>query len=158
MTTAVRLTAAGEAHAALLAALHGRCFEDAWSTQAMAEVLASPGAFAYVAVGGADGREDRPLGFALARRTGDDAELLTLCVLAEERRRGVGAALLDEVVERARQTGARRLFLEVAETNEPARALYAARGFAAGRRRPDYYRGANRVPIAALELSRDLTA
>ena len=95
MTSAFRLTAADGAHAALLAALHGRCFEDAWSTQAMAEVLGSPGAFAYVAVVPADGTADQPVGFALARRAGDDAELLTLCVLPDARRRGMGAALLD---------------------------------------------------------------
>jgi ribosomal-protein-alanine N-acetyltransferase len=158
MTAAARLTTAGAAHAAVLAALHGRCFEDAWSIQATAEVLGSPGAFAYVALGPAEGSEAQPLGFALARRIGDDAELLTLCVLPEERRRGVGAALLDEVMARARQMGARRLFLEVAETNGAAQALYAARGFVAGRRRPDYYRGPNRVPTAALELSCDLGA
>ncbi|MBV8537611.1 MAG: GNAT family N-acetyltransferase, partial [Alphaproteobacteria bacterium] len=35
----VRLTIAGVAHAAVLAAIHGRCFEDPWSTQAMSEVL-----------------------------------------------------------------------------------------------------------------------
>jgi len=151
-----RLTLAGVAHAALLAALHGRCFDDAWSTQAMGEVLGSPDAFAYLAIGASEDREDRPLGFAMARRTGDDAELLTLCVLPEERRRGVGAALLDEVMRRARAGGARRLFLEVAETNGVAQALYAARGFVAGRRRPDYYRGPNRVPTAALELSCEL--
>jgi [ribosomal protein S18]-alanine N-acetyltransferase len=154
--TAVRLTAANGAHAAVLAALHGRCFEDAWSIQAMAEVLGSPGAFAYLALGAADGNPDQPVGFALARRTGDDAELLSLCVLPEGQRRGIGGALLDEVMRRARQVGARRLFLEVAENNEAAQALYAARGFVAGRRRPDYYRGPNRVPIAALELYCDL--
>ncbi len=152
-----QLASAGVAHAAVLAALHGRCFEDTWSTQAIGEVLGSPGAFAYLAVAAEEESRGRPLGFALARRTGDDAELLTLCVLPEERRRGVGAALLDEVMERARASGARRLFLEVAETNGPAQALYAARGFVAGRRRPDYYRGPNRVPTAALELCCDLS-
>jgi ribosomal-protein-alanine N-acetyltransferase len=150
------LASAGVVHAAVLAALHGRCFEETWSTQAIGEVLGSPGAFAYLAVSAGEGGGGRPLGFALARRTGDDAELLTLCVLPEERRRGVGAALLDEVMARARDSGARRLFLEVAETNGVAQALYAERGFVAGRRRPDYYRGPNRVPAAALELSCEL--
>jgi ribosomal-protein-alanine N-acetyltransferase len=151
-----RLTTAGAVHAAVLAGLHGRCFEDAWSTQAMGEVLGSPGSFAFIALRPETESEDQPVGFALARRTGDDAELLTLCVLPEERRRGIGAALLDEVIGHARRLGARRLFLEVAETNGAAQALYAARGFVAGRRRPDYYRGPNRVPTAALELARDL--
>lgn len=158
MTGAFRLVAADVAHAAVLSALHGRCFEDAWSTRAMAEVLASPGTFAYIAQHRADGDAGEPVGFALARRTGDDAELLMLCVLPDDRRHGIGAALLDEVMQHARRLGTQQLFLEVAETNEIARALYATRGFVAGRRRPDYYRAPNRAPTAALELRCNLQA
>ena len=158
MTAAIRLTTADPAHAALLSALHGRCFEDAWPVHAMADILAAPGAFAYLAQAAGPGRAPGPVGFALARRIGDDAELLTLCVLPEYHRRGIGAALLDEVLREARRIGALHLFLEVAETNEAARALYATRGFIAGRRRPDYYRAPNRVPTAALELRCDLRA
>jgi ribosomal-protein-alanine N-acetyltransferase len=144
------------AHAAVMAALHGRCFEDAWSVQAMTEVLASPGAFADLAL--VPDEAAAPVGFALARRIGDDAELLSLCVLADRRRQGIGAALLALVMRQSRQFGARSLFLEVAETNAAAKALYAAHGFVAGRRRPDYYRAPNRVPVAALELRCDLAS
>ena len=159
--SAPRLAPAGPAHAAVMAALHAQCFDDAWSVRAVADVLASPGAFAYLALVPAEGDPaadgaEVPVGFALARRTGDDAELLTLCVLREHRRRRIGAALLEAVTHRARQFGAHSLFLEVAETNQAAQILYAAHGFVAGRRRPDYYRGPNRVPVAALELRRDL--
>lgn len=156
MNAELRLAPAHPAHAPLLAALHARCFDDAWSVGAMAEVLGSPGVFAYLAQLAAAGREAVPAGFALARRIGDDAELLSLGVLPGHRRRGTGAALLDAVLDEARSSGARYLFLEVAETNDAARALYATRGFVAGRRRPDYYRGPNRVPTAALELRCDL--
>lgn len=151
MSAGVRLAAVGIAHAPVLAALHACCFDDAWSVRAMSEVLGSPGVFTYIALGPAEA-ESTPVGFALARRAGDDVELLTLCVVAEQRRHGIGAALLDEVLHQAQLMGATNLFLEVAETNDSARALYASRGFVAGRRRPDYYRGPNRVPTAALEL------
>ena len=154
--TAIRLSPVDVGHAAVLAALHGQCFEDAWSTRAMTEILASPGTFADVAHHTDDAGEEMPVGFALARKIGDDAELLTLCVLREHRRRGIGALLLDAAMRRSREIGARHLFLEVAETNDAARSLYAGRDFVAGRRRPDYYRGPNRVPVAALELRCDL--
>lgn len=147
-----RLSAAGIAHAAVLAELHSQCFDESWPATAIADVLSAAGGFAFVALM----QDETPAGFALARIVGDDAELLTLCVLSACRRRGLGALLLDGVMSRAGQIGARHLFLEVAETNDAARALYATRGFVAGRRRPDYYRAANRVPIAALELRCDL--
>ncbi len=155
MTAPVRLVPAGLAYAAVLAALHQRCFEEAWSDRAMVEVLSAQGAFAVMALAAESGAET-PVGFALARIAGDDAELLSLCVLPTHRGQGVATRLLDEIMVLARRIGARRMLLEVAETNDAARALYASRGFAAGRRRPDYYRAPNRVPVAALELYRDL--
>jgi ribosomal protein S18 acetylase RimI-like enzyme len=156
MTAARRIVEAGLAHVAVLAELHRRCFEDAWSETAIGETLQAPGGFAYLALGPAADATGLPIGFALARRTGDDAELLTLCVLPALRRAGSGAALLDAVIDRVRRNGGAFLFLEVAETNDAARALYATRGFIAGRRRPDYYRAPNRAPIAALELRCDV--
>jgi ribosomal-protein-alanine N-acetyltransferase len=151
-----RLVAGEAAHAEVLAAVHAQCFDERWSAAVIAELLSVPRSFALVAVtDSADG--DVPAGFTLVRLAGDDAELLTLCTLGAYRRRGVASALLDAALLYARDLGARRAFLEVAETNEPARVLYASRGFTAGRRRPDYYRAPNRIPVAALELCCDLT-
>jgi len=156
MTSSIRVTRADAPHAELLAAIHRQCFEEVWSASAITEVLSAPGSFASVAVVASDGKES-PAGFTLARIAGDDSELLTLCVLPAYRRRGIATKLLDDVMTRARLLGARQLFLEVAETNDAARALYAGRGFTASRRRPDYYRAPNRVPVAALELRCDLS-
>lgn len=52
-----------------------------------------------------------------------------LAVRPSARRRGVGAALLDAAVERARGDGARRVRLRVLATNEPALRLYERHGF-----------------------------
>jgi [ribosomal protein S18]-alanine N-acetyltransferase len=149
----MRIEPAGLAHARVLAALHAACFDDPWSVGAMAEVLASPGAFACLALpeGGAE-----PAGFALARVAADEAELLSLGVIPAVRRRRTAQALLEDVMACAARRGAVTLFLEVAETNEAARRLYAGNGFVAVGRRPDYYQRPNTVPIAALTLRRPL--
>ena len=157
MSQSVRVIPATAAHADLLAAMHRQCFEETWSAAAIVEVLSMPGSFALIAAV-IDDANETPVGFTLARIMGEDSELLTLCVLPAYRRRAIAATLLDDVRARARAAGARRLFLEVAETNDAARALYAGRGFTASRRRPDYYRAPNRVPVAALELRCDLSA
>lgn len=155
MTPALRIEPAGLAHARVLAALHAACFDDAWSVGAMADVLASPGAFACLALPEGD-IEPSPVGFALARVAADEAELLSIGVLAEKRRRGTAQALLDDVIRTAAGRGAVSLFLEVAETNDAARLLYTANGFVAVGRRPDYYQRPNTVPVAALTLRRPL--
>ncbi|MFA4893699.1 GNAT family N-acetyltransferase, partial [Brevundimonas sp.] len=54
--------------------------------------------------------------------------------------------------------GARRLFLEVAEDNEAARALYGRAGFSEAGRRPRYYARADGSRRDALLLALDLPA
>ncbi len=109
--------------------------ERPWTRQDMAELLASPAAGGFLLqIDGADA------GIALWRATLDEAELLTIAVQADHRRRGAGRMLLDAVIERVRQRGARMLFLEVGVDNPGARSLYSQVGFTEVGRRVGYYR------------------
>jgi ribosomal-protein-alanine N-acetyltransferase len=117
-----------------IARLHGACFEEAWDTATIARLLASPGVFALLAR-----RESETLGFALVRVAADEAELLSLAVDRSCRREGLGRRLALRVLDSARIRGARRLFLEVADDNDPARALYATLGFQQVGVRKAYY-------------------
>ena len=111
----------------------------------MTVMLESPGVFALIAAGG----------FILCRVAADEAEVLTLAVLPEARRRGVGGALLTSALALALAWGVRTFFLEVAEDNPAALALYQGAGFGPIGRRPGYYRRAS-GSVAAIVLSRRL--
>ncbi len=65
----------------------------------------------------------------------DEAEILNLAVDPAWRRRGVGSALLNEVTWQARGI----VFLEVAEPNAAAIALYRKLGWCEAGFRPGYY-------------------
>lgn len=78
-------------------------------------------------------------GFAHARVTAGEAELLNIGVAPEARGRGTGARLLDALHAALRRAGAEAVFLEVSEHNAPARALYAAAGYTQVGRRARYY-------------------
>jgi ribosomal-protein-alanine acetyltransferase len=78
-------------------------------------------------------------GFIAWRSAAGECEILNLAVDAAVRRQGIGAALLGHVLERARNSGARRVFLEVRESNRPAQLFYTRYGFLPGGRRPRYY-------------------
>ena len=129
-----------------LADLHATAFAAPWSAAAIAELLAQPGVFA-------EGDED---GFILIRVVADEAEILTLAVRPQARRQGVGARLVQAAAGRAAGQGAARLFLEVAEDNAAARALYARCGFSEVGRRRGYYPSSGGGRIDALTLARDL--
>ena len=149
--TAPLIEPCSAAHVPLLAALHGRCFDQPWAEAAIADLMAMPGAFALVA---ADGTE--PRGFVLCRSAADECEVITLCVVPETRGRGTGRLLVEVACETARDRGARRMFLEVAEDNAAAQALYVRTGFSEDGRRVAYYARADGTRADALILSRTL--
>jgi ribosomal-protein-alanine N-acetyltransferase len=139
----------GPADCDLLAALHAESFpDDPWNVEAMRQVLAMPGAFGLIAF---DAASNEPHGFLLAQAMVGQCEILGLGVRETARRGGIARRLLDRVLARAvaaRQT----VFLEVAEDNTAARALYAAAGLAIVGRRPAYYRRRDGSFVAALQL------
>lgn len=130
----IGLRPAGPFDLDLLAALHGACFAEPWDARAVASLLAMPGAFGLVA------ETDGPAGFLLARAVAGEAEILSLGVRPDRRRRGIGRALLAGAVAEAAAAGAARLYLEVAADNAAGRALYLAHGFAQIGCRTRYYR------------------
>jgi ribosomal-protein-alanine N-acetyltransferase len=119
-----------------LALLHAACFpEDPWDAEALGRILALSGGFGFVAW-----QLDMPVGFALARDLGNECEILSLGVLPDFRRGGVGRALLRAVIGEAARHGLPSIVLEVASDNAAARGLYADAGFVMVGRRPRYYR------------------
>ncbi len=155
-TCIIRPAAASELER--LARLHAACFSEAWDADAFATLLAMPGAFALFAE---EPARDAPCGFAasgflMIRGAGDEAEIITLGVVPERRRKGLARDLLAGGVREAASRGARRLFLEVAADNDAALALYRAAGFAQIGRRPDYYHRPD-GDMAALVMACDVT-
>jgi ribosomal-protein-alanine N-acetyltransferase len=118
---------------------------DAWSPGLVAEGVAGRLPTVHYLVAEEAGEV---VGHAVASVVADVAELQRIAVAEPVRRRGVGAALLAEVVALAARAGADRLLLEVREDNSTALGFYAAEGFVEVDRRPRYYRdGATAVVL-----------
>lgn len=145
----VRLAAADDMDA--LARIHASAFAQNWTARSMADLLAAPGAFAFVAE-----EQGAPQGFVLVRAAGGEAEILTVAVRPEARRRGLGRCLVRAAAGKALAMGAGALFLEVAVDNEPALRLYESLGFAQAGRRRAYYTRKNGPPGDALTLKVEL--
>lgn len=114
--------------------------ERSWGAHSLKESFVTPGV--TVILGGK--APSAPLGFAIWRDLGDEAEILSLGVAPPVRRGGLGAVLLKTVIERTRKLGAGMVFLEVDSGNIAALSLYRNVGFKdAGVRRRYYRNGAD---------------
>lgn len=133
-----------------LADLHARCFTTPrpWTALEFAELLDR----ADIVL------ETAPGGFALAHDLGEDAEVLTIAVAPDQRRRGLGGRLIGRLETTLAGRGCRRLVLEVACDNIPAQRLYDRLGFAVMGRRPGYFCAPTGDRIDALVLAKTLRA
>ena len=121
--------------------------EDAWSRATMASELTNPNGRYLVAVD-----EGEVLGYAGVRVGGEQADVQTIAVRPMARRRGLGRALVLELLDEGRRRGATSAFLEVRADNLGAQTLYAQLGFTAFTIRPHYYPGG----VDAIAMHKDL--
>jgi ribosomal-protein-alanine N-acetyltransferase len=129
------IEAARAEQAELLGELHARAFDKAWSANEIAKLLENTAVFALISRGA------EAQGFVMAWAAAGDAELLTVAVVPQARRKGVGASLVTSAGVAALVRGAASMHLEVAEDNAAARALYAKLGYEEAGRRHAYYAG-----------------
>jgi ribosomal-protein-alanine acetyltransferase len=81
----------------------------------------------------------RVLGFLIANQIGHEWELENIVVAPASRRKGLATRLSTAFLNRVRETNSEQVFLEVRESNQPARAFYLRLGFEESGRRKLYY-------------------
>jgi [ribosomal protein S18]-alanine N-acetyltransferase len=113
---------------------------EAWTRAQLADSLVFPHThYTLIAADGSRPGGDRPaVGFTLVRAAPGEEELLLIAVDPAHRGRGLGARLLEQFAQDARDRGAERVFLEM-RSNNPAERLYRALGFEPIGTRPNYY-------------------
>jgi N6-L-threonylcarbamoyladenine synthase len=127
------------------------CFgNDAWSKSNMKSELVAPHTTYVVAEQG-----DEVIGYAglskLATSTSSDIQ--TIAVSDSHRGSGIGRALMQSLLEFAREQGAKDVLLEVREDKPTPQALYGSLGFVAIDRRENYYQPDG---VAAIVMRLDL--
>lgn len=80
------------------------------------------------------------VGFGCILLAAEEGELVDIAVSPEYRKRGLGQMLMTALLEKAAERGTEVLYLEVRQSNTPARSLYEKNGFAAIGVRKKYYK------------------
>ena len=138
--------------AARLAQLHSASFHRGWGENEFESMLTERNTLVHrLRVG------RKIIGFAVSRIAADEAEILSIAVAASHRGRGLSRNLLLTHLGHLAGRGARTVFLEVEENNQPARRLYQRAGFAIAGRRERYYRQPSGEQLNAVLMRRDLS-
>lgn len=131
-----------------MALIHGQAFTmpRPWSEAEIADLLASPLCFVL----------HEPDGFIMGRVVAGEAELLTVAVRPAAHGRGIGLRLVQGFLAEVIRRRADSAFLEVAESNLAAQAVYAKAGFLPTGRRCSYYHAADGTAVDALVMLRKI--
>lgn len=113
-------------------AVENAAFSHPWSRRTFAEGLSSYDCWVMLL-------EGRQVGHGVIQLILDEAHLLNITVAPGYQGRGLGRALLEHLMRRARSLGGAECFLEVRASNQAAFRLYDAYGFNEIGRRRDYY-------------------
>lgn len=119
--------------------------DDAWSERMVREELGAVPATRYYLVAVAPGEEIT--GYAGLAVIGDQGDVMTIAVRSAEQGRGVGRALLTELIAEAARRRATELFLEVRHDNTRAKELYHGMGFVEIGVRRGYYNGVDAITM-----------
>ena len=141
-----RIRPAGAADLAAITAVQVASFADQWSIYAVRQLVAMHGAVALIAERPSDAAI---MGYLIGQVVTDEAEVHSIAVAAEHRRRGIGRGLLRAFEGVAAGLGAVSAVLEVAADDLPARTLYESIGYRVVARRSGYYRVGRPVPVDA---------
>ena len=114
--------------------LSTQCFSEPWSLESIKQELSNTVASYFVAEKG-----KAIMGYAGLWHVLDEGEVINIAVASEERRRGVGQALLEKLLEEAKVYSLSILHLEVRQSNQAAIALYEKFGFKSIAIRKGYY-------------------
>ncbi len=119
-----------------VARIETTAFSTPWSEGTFRSLLDRSGVELWVAEW-----EDQLAAYAILWRVLDEGELANIAVRGDLRGRGIGSSLLGRMLEVAKDSGVRSLYLEVRESNALAREMYARRGFQEIGVRKGYYEG-----------------
>jgi [ribosomal protein S18]-alanine N-acetyltransferase len=124
-------------------AIDQACYEPriAYSRTELRQYLRFPGAECVVAEASRDNSAPAMIGFCITAHKGSWGYIVTMDVLAEYRRHGVGSMLLLEAERRLVTAGVRQIGLETATDNAPAIAFWQKHGYRRSGLRKNYYPG-----------------
>jgi ribosomal-protein-alanine N-acetyltransferase len=147
----IQISQALPSDAAVLAELQAQALPPGWAASDIAVFCGDSSRLVLKAMDGAV-----LLGLAILQFAADEAEILSVAVAQQARRRGAGSAIMEKAISICKERLISCIYLEAAESNGPALRLYEKFGFFTFTRRRNYYLSASPAPESALIMRLDI--
>ncbi len=121
-------------HCGILAELEKLCFSHPWSQKSLEDETQNPYAYFITAVD-----EEKVLGYGGMHCSHHECYIDNIAVFGHHRKKGVGSAIVRELMQEAQRRGAEFISLEVRPSNRIAVRLYTGLGFVEEGRRRNFY-------------------
>jgi len=121
--------------------------EDHWSRDIFYTELDKKNSYNIVAV-----KDKTIAGFLISSYLFDEAELLSVAVAKNHRRKGIARKLMENFIHNSKLNGIEKIFLEVKTQNFKAKLLYTSFGFEKISVRKKYYSDGSDADIMLLKL------
>jgi len=106
-----------------------------------------------VCIGVIDIETKKLLGLCSAWLILDELHITSIAVDPIHQRKGLGKFLLSDLIKRSSLLQTNRIYLEVKDTNEPAKAFYKAMGFKTIGNRSNFYKDGSNALLLAKETN-----
>ena len=129
------VTVMQESHVPQIAKIEQLCFNDPWSENSIASELNNRLSLWLVAV-----EDECVIGYVGSQTVIGETDMMNIAVHPDYRKKGIGTALIVELIDALKARGSHSLMLEVRSSNSSAISVYKNLGFLEVGRRKNYYR------------------
>lgn len=133
-----------------LCEIEKQCFNSGYAKRTFEKELENKLSVYYVAM-----LSGKAVGYAGIWNICGEAEVISVAVGKEFRRRGIARGLMKKLIEKCGETGVYAIHLEVREKNAAARALYEGLGFEYDGLRKGYYEGKEDAALMTLKIKKE---
>ena len=109
-----------------------------------------------ICIGVAEIETRKILGLCSAWIVIDELHITSIAVHPKHQRKGLGKFLVSDLIKRSNSLRINQIYLEVKETNEPAKAFYKSIGFKIEGTRPNLYKDGSDALIFKKQLNKKL--
>ena len=115
--------------------IENECFSHPWTRENLENELNNPTSVFYAAL-----ENDEVIGYIGMSTVIDEGYIFNVAVTGNQRKKGIGSALISEIVTYCKKNGFMFVTLEVRQSNQKAISLYSHFGFIKVGERKSYYR------------------